>query len=80
MVYASQRSQGKGKSFVGRSLYVFFMGEGRILINEGKIPSSSWNQFLPPQGASDELSWAEKVCADVSTDCIPALSPARGLP
>lgn len=36
------------------------MGEGKMSINEGKIPRRSWNQLLPPVGASDELNWAEK--------------------
>lgn len=48
------------ESFAGKRLCVCFMSEGKISVNEGKIPSSSWNQLLPPQGASDELNWAEK--------------------
>lgn len=29
-------------------------------VNEGNIPRRSWNQLLPPVGATDELNWAEK--------------------
>lgn len=36
------------------------MGERKMSVNEGKIPRRSWNQLLPPVGATDELNWAEK--------------------
>lgn len=49
-----------GKLCGKKVVCVCFMGEGKISANEGKIPSSSWNQSLPPRGASDELNWAEK--------------------
>lgn len=37
-----------------------FMGERKMSVSEGKVPRRSWNQLLPPVGATDELSWAEK--------------------
>lgn len=57
------------------------MGEGKISVNEGKIPSSSWNQLLPPQGARDELSWAEKNlhrCQHLQPQALPRLRSPKG--
>lgn len=46
---------------------------------EGKIAHHSWNQWLPPQGASDELTGLRKIYADVSTASQPQAPPKASL-
>jgi hypothetical protein len=54
------------------------MSEGKISVNEGKIqgiPGISYCFLRDPGMSSAGLM---KICADVSTDCIAASSPAKG--
>lgn len=81
MVHISYDLKGSRKALWEEGCVYFFMGEGKISVNVGKVPSSSWNQLLPPLGSQwwAQLGWEKSMQMSALTASQPQAPPVAPL-